>query len=178
MRIVKQAEKLLTNQDYTPSLKIEGVSLLEIKRFIGEDGVFAEVVRVKKGKIIQPEAFSFFEVKQVNYSQVLPKIVKAWHLHLGQDEIWFVHPEGRLIGGLLDLREDSKTKNLKMRVILGGGKAHLLYIPRGVAHGLSNPYLAPASMTYLVNNYFNGSDEKRLPSNFGVEEDFWEIKKG
>lgn len=178
MKIIKKAQKILTTQDYTPSLTIEGVLLLEIRRFIGEDGAFSEIVRLKRGRIIQPKELSFFGVKQINHSQVLPKTVKAWHLHLNQDEIWFVHPEGRLIGGLLDLREGSKTKSVKMRLVLGGGKAHLLYIPRGVAHGLSNPYLASVTMTYLVNNYFDGSDEKRLPPTFGVEKDFWKIKKG
>ena len=178
MRITRKVAKFLTTQDYTSLEKIEGVLLVEIKRFVGEDGAFSEVVRIKKGKVIWPPEFSFFEVKQVNYSSILPKTVKAWHLHLKQDEIWFVHPEGQIIAGLWDLREKSKTADLKMRLVLGGGKAHLLYIPRGVAHGLSNPYQKSCQMTYLVNNYFTGEDEKRLPYDFGVEKDFWQIKKG
>ncbi|MFC1790799.1 dTDP-4-dehydrorhamnose 3,5-epimerase family protein [Patescibacteria group bacterium] len=178
MKIISQATKLLKNQDYSPRKNIEGVRLVEIKRFSGEDGAFNEIVRLKEGKIVVPKELASFSVKQINHSFVFPGTVKAWHLHYKQDEIWFIHPEAVLLVGLLDVRQGSKSKGEKNRYCFGQGKAHLLLIPRGVAHGLANPYLKPASMTYLVNNHFNGEDEKRLPPDFGVKKDFWAIKKG
>lgn len=177
MKIIREAKKLLVTQDYRPQRSIDGVFLVEIKRFVSEDGDFWEVVRIKNGKIIQPKELSFFTVKQINYSQILPGTIKAWHLHFHQDEIWFVPPEGRLIVGLLDLRENSRTRRLTMRLVLGV-RSCLLYIPRGVAHGLANPYLSSVRMTYLVNNYFDGKDEKRLPYDFAVEENFWAVQRG
>lgn len=171
-------QKVLSVQSYAKKLLIEGVRLVELKRFTGEDGAFLETCRLENGKLVVPEELKGFELKQVNHSVAVPGTVKAWHLHFNQDEVWFIHPEGTLIAGLLDVRDGSKTKDQSMRFSLGNGRANLLYIPRGVAHGLSNPYAKPASMTYLVNNHFDGSDEHRLPPIFGVEPDFWQIKKG
>ena len=89
-----------------------------------------------------------------------------------------MHPKGKAIVGLLDLRKGSKTAGQSMRVSAGDGKTFLLYIPRGVAHGLSNPYQEEVSMNYLVNSWFDGSDEKRLPYDFLVGKEFWEVEKG
>ncbi|MCJ7827828.1 dTDP-4-dehydrorhamnose 3,5-epimerase family protein [Patescibacteria group bacterium] len=178
VKLVKKAEAVLTAQSYEKQSLVEGVRLVERKRFTGDDGAFGEVVRLEKGLLTQPEELKGFEVKQINHSLCVAGTLKAWHIHSNQDEVWFVHPRGALIAGLLDGREGSKTKGLTNRFCLGRGKAHLLYIPRGVAHGLSNPFSKGATMTYLVNNHFDGSDEKRLPFDFGVEKGFWQIKKG
>jgi len=178
LKIIEQVKKISTKQDYSPQEKIKDVKIVEIKRFVGEDGAFNEVVRAEKGKVTSPEEFKGFEIEQINHSVVVPGTVKAWHFHYFQDEIWFIHPEGKLIVGLLDIRKESPTTGKKMRLVLGDGKAYLLFIPRGVAHGLANPYSRPAAMTYLVNNWFDGSDEWRLPWNYQVEDDFWQIKKG
>lgn len=178
MKLVKAAEEIIGTQDYSPQKMIEGVELVELKRFTGADGSFNELVRLERNRVKLPEEMKGFEIKQINHSRAVPGTLKAWHLHLEQDEIWFVHPEGKLIVGLLDLRERSKSKEISMKFSLGDGRAHLLYIPRGVAHGLSNPYKQEATMTYLVNNWFDGSDEKRLPFDFLVGADFWQIEKG
>lgn len=177
-KIIEQAKKISTKQDYSPKRLVEGVEIIEIKRFVGEDGAFNEVVRLKEGKVILPKELKGFEVRQVNYSRVVPQTIKAWHYHQKQDEIWFVHPESKVIVGLLDLREKSSTCRFYTKIALGDGKAHLLYIPRGVAHGLSNPYPWEATMTYLVNNWFDGTDEWRLPYDFIVGRKFWEVEKG
>lgn len=178
MKLAEEVLKIVTDQSYQKKPLIAGVKIVELKRHLAEDGAFAEIVRFERGKIVAPEEFRGFVVAQVNHSLMVPGTVKAWHLHQLQDEIWFVHPSACLIAGLLDVRTGSKTKNLTMRLSLGGGRACLLYIPCGVAHGLSNPYFGNATMTYLVSRHFDGSDEKRLPFDFGVNKDFWEIKKG
>jgi dTDP-4-dehydrorhamnose 3,5-epimerase len=178
IKIIREAEEILTNQDYSPMEIIEGVELIELKRFTGADGAFNELVRIEKGKVVVPKELKGFAVKQINHSRVVPGSVKAWHCHFNQDEVWFIHPESKALVGLSDLRAKSKTKKLSMKLCLGDGRAHLLYIPRGVAHGLSNPYLQDVTMTYLVNNWFDGGDEKRLRYNFLVGKGFWEIDKG
>ncbi len=68
-----------------------------------------------------------------------------------------------------------------MRFVMGVGKAQLLYIPHGVAHGLSNPYDAPAHMLYLVSHHFDphpesGQEYRIPPEAFG--DGFWEIQRG
>ena len=178
MKLIASVQKKACVQDYSKPKVIEGVKLVEIKRFIGEDGAFSEIVRINRGKVVAPQELAGFEVRQLNHSLVVAGTVKAWHFHHHQDEIWFIHPSSQLIVGLLDIRAQSKTARITMRLALGNGRAHLLFIPRGVAHGLANPYFRSATMTYLVNNWFDGTDEWRLPFDFQVGEEFWRIRKG
>ncbi len=66
-----------------------------------------------------------------------------------------------------------------MRLILGAGKAQLLLIPRGVAHGCANIGAVPSTIVYYVNQQFNlaDPDERRLPWNI-LGEDFWQMTPG
>ena len=164
-------------QEYGEKKEIEGVKIVGIeKNFVVEDGRFVEIGRLsEEGTLLDlPE----LRVRQINYAEVVPGTRKAWHVHLKQNEAWFIHPASQLIVGLMDLREDSPTKGNVIRRVLGGGKTHLVFIPKGVAHGLSNPYPETATMNYLVDQYYDGKDEYRLPFDFEVGEDFWEIRKG
>lgn len=179
VKISEKHKKKLAKQKYDKEVNIEGVKVAEIENFVTEDGTFNEVARISKGRITKPPEFSDFEVVQINHSLLVPGTRKAWHLHEKQDEIWFIHPNSRVIVGLLDVREGSPTQDKIMRLVLGGGKTHLVYIPRGVAHGVSNPYYKKeATMTYFMNNTYNGTDELRLPFDYAVPPDFWEMKKG
>lgn len=178
MKLISETEKVIATQDYSKPVLIEGVKVVELKRFTTEDGAFNEVVRIKQGKVEVPEELAGFETAQINHSLLIPGTVKAWHLHFLQDEIWFIHPESSALVGLLDVRLNSPTSRLSMRLGLGRGKAYLIFIPRGVAHGLANFNSSPLTMTYLVNRCFDVNDEKRLPYDFGVEKDFWQLKKG
>ena len=164
-------------QAYAGSVKIDGVSIMEVRKFSGEDGVFEEILRVNEKGFL--EKFPTFKISQVNYSRLLPGAIKAWHLHFNQEDIWYVSYTDNLLLGLWDVREHSKTKDAKMRVVMGAGSSKLVYIPRGVAHGVANISSKEASIIYFVNQTFNISspDEKRLPwDHAGV--DFWKAEKG
>jgi dTDP-4-dehydrorhamnose 3,5-epimerase-like enzyme len=159
--------------------QINDVILAEQKRFTGIDGSFNETCRLnEQGFMIKPEILNGFEIKQINSLRIFANSVKAWQLNLDQDEVWFVHPDDHLIVGLLDVRKISSTYKQVMRLSLGGGQAFLLYIPRGVAHGVSNPYFHDASITYFDNSWITDRDEYRLPYYYQVGRDFWELTKG
>ena len=66
-----------------------------------------------------------------------------------------------------------------MRFALGAGKARLLFIPRGVAHGVANLSSRPASIIYFVNRAFDAEnpDEHRLPWDV-IGAAFWSIQPG
>jgi len=53
-----------------------------------------------------------------------------------------------------------------MRFMLGGGRARLLLIPRGVAHGVANLSARGAQLIYFSNATFDphNPDEHRLPN--------------
>ena len=164
-------------QEYTRKPAIEGVQIIDLKLFVDDGGCLAEIVRLDdQGNL---ELLPEFKVKQSTFSQMLPGTIKAFHLHYNQEDCWFIMPHDRVLVGLFDARKDSPTYNNTMRFVLGAGRAQLLYIPRGVAHGLANLWQKPSSMIYFVNQLFDPAepDERRLPwDTLGA--DFWEIKKG
>lgn len=167
----------VSTQAYGGATPIEGVQRVDLRLLIDDGGSFAELVRLDdRGRLL---AFPEFQVRQSSYSQVLPGAVKAFHLHFNQEDVWFVPPTDRLLIGLLDCRESSPTYKASMRFVMGGGKAQLLYIPRGVAHGGANIGTEPVSILYYVNQHFdlNAPDEHRLPWDI-LGREFWEITQG
>ncbi|EKD63210.1 MAG: hypothetical protein ACD_51C00316G0005 [uncultured bacterium] len=174
--INKKYLKKTETQNYKNKNNIEGVKVISLKRFLDCGGSFSEIMRVSKGI---PVEFKGFDLKQINYSEILPGAIKAGHYHFNQDDIWFVPPSSRALVGLKDLREGSKTYDVVQRLIMGDGQASLLFIPRGVLHGVANLWQKPSSLIYFVNQNFDADkpDEHRLSQEeFG--EGFWEIAKG
>ena len=148
------------------------------KNFSDDGGYLLELGRWTKQTL---NHFPEFDLQQMNYSEIDPGVIKAWHLHYQQDDIWFVPPSHKLLIILRDCRTDAVTKDKMMRLVLGAGKAKLVYIPRGVAHGAANLWAKPAAVIYFVNNQFNPQpeqcDEQRLPwDQFGSE--LWQLTKG
>ncbi len=167
----------VSTQDYSRKTPIGGVQIIELRHMIDDGGAFAEIVRFDEhGRLLQiPE----FHVRQSSYSVVLPGAVKAFHLHFNQEDVWFVPPTDRLLIGLIDVRNGSPTCGQTMRFVMGGGKAQILYVPRGVGHGCANIGTTPATILYFVNQHFdlNAPDEHRLPWDMlGTE--FWQITQG
>ncbi len=170
-------QKKIFLEDYSKKPVIEGVKIVELRNMVGEDGDFSELMRFTENG--ESEIFTGFFVRQVSRSKMMPASIKAWHLHYAQDDIWHILPSDKMLIGLLDVRKDSPTKHVSMRLALGGGKAHLVFIPKGVAHGAANISKKNASIIYFVNQQFNAEnpDEHRLPWDT-LGEDFWQVKKG
>lgn len=174
--------KILTTQEYTKNTVIDGVKFLPLSYHRDDTGEFVELGRFETGKLKTggPETENInFHIAQISTSLLLPGAVKAFHLHFGQTDIWYVSPHQRLLIGLLDSRKTSPTANQTMRFILGAGVAQLLIIPPGVAHGAANPWQEPTTLTYFADREFNPGhpDEHRLPFDlFGP--DFWKLKNG
>ncbi len=167
----------VSTQEYTRKTPIEGVQIIELRHMTDDGGSFAELVRFDdRGCLLQIPSF---QVRQSSYSLVLPGAIKAFHLHYNQEDVWFVPPTDRLLVGLIDCRKDSPTKGSSMRLVMGGGKAQLVYIPRGVAHGGANIGTQNATILYYVNQHFNldDPDERRLPWDI-LGTDFWEMTPG
>lgn len=177
MNLDPKLDNVLTRQEYSPQAKISGVEIISLDLHSDDGGNFLEVFRINDGaidKLSEP-----FAVAQVSLSVILPESVKAYHLHKNQDDLWFVPPYNRLLVNLHDVRQDSATLNQHQRLVLGGGKAQLIRIPAGVAHGAKNCYQTPMQLFYATNAQFDAEnpDEWRLPwDQFGS--DVWEITKG
>jgi len=164
-------------QDYSGRPSIDGLLFVELRQLVDDGGSFLEIGRLDDaGKLL---GVPDFQARQLNFSTLEPGAIKAWHVHFGQEDVWFIPPTSRLVVGLKDVREASPTKGNAVRLTMGAGKARLMRIPRGVAHGVANLTQVPQSMIYLVNQHFSldDADERRLPWDaFGAE--FWEMTRG
>jgi dTDP-4-dehydrorhamnose 3,5-epimerase len=94
---------------------------------------------------------------QGNRSDSRPGVVRALHYHLRQADYWYV-PHGRILVGMFDLRRSSPTHGRPFTVEIGEGAEIGVYIPPGVAHGFQA--LTDATLTYLVDRYYDASDEQ------------------
>jgi dTDP-4-dehydrorhamnose 3,5-epimerase len=164
-------------QDYKAKRRIEGVEIVELKRFNDDGGSMTELGRLDAGLHKQLPGFT---VKQVNYSTMEPLAIKAFHLHKRQTDVWYVPPTDKILLVLADVRAGSPTEGLVWRIVLGDGNSRLVRIPPGVAHGCRN--LRPAQVSqiiYFVDVQFSTDehcDEGRIPwDHFGA--DVWEVAR-
>lgn len=150
-------------QDYEQKPIIDGVKIIDLKNYTGEDSDFSELMRI--GANGESEQFPGFKIAQVNRSTQTPGSIKAWHLHLVQDEVWYVPNDSRLLTALWDVRESSPTKGVTMRIPMGGEAGRMVYIPHGVAHGSVNLMSETGAIIYFMNSQFDNKnpDEKRIP---------------
>jgi len=177
--LTDDASRALTRQSYAPRPPIDGVVVGEVSVLRSPDGLFAEIARLDGEH--QVDGFPGFRPIQWNWSVLEPGAVKAWHLHLNQEDLWIVPPDSTLLVGLVDLRRGSPTVSHMQRLSLGAGRCHRLLIPRGVAHGMANLTTRSQAILYAVNRFFSPdpdtTDEWRLPwDRFG--ESFWSMEKG
>src|SRR5689334_22088642 len=126
------AKRAMVLQDYGRPPEIEGVQLVDLKRFTDDGGSFMELARLDRGVAA---ALPGFECRQVNYSELDPGVIKAFHIHRRQTDVWFVPPDDKMLVVLLDVRAQSKSRNTQRRLILGDGHCRLLRIPTGPKKG-------------------------------------------
>ena len=178
MDLTDAAKRAFSLQDYSPAPAIDGVEVAELKRFADDGGSFMELGRLSRGL---HATFPGFEVKQINYSELEPGAIKAFHIHRGQTDVWFVPPADKMLLVLLDVRAGSPTEKVARRFILGDGASRLVRIPPGVAHGVKNLAATRGRIIYFVDVQFQAAppetDEGRLPWDFagaGV----WDVVRG
>ena len=178
MEINKQAKSSFSFQDYGAPSAIDGVEIVDLKRFNDDGGAITELGRLTAGNHGQLKGF---ECKQINYSEIGPGAIKAYHLHSRQTDVWYVPPRDKLLLILHDARSGSPTEGATMRFILGDGRHRLVRIPPGVAHGTRNLGTESGCIIYMVDLHFSTEtgecDEGRLPWDY-LGADIWEVTKG
>jgi len=130
--------------------RIAGVKFVKLKVFGDERGRFMETFR----KDWFPERA--WETVQSNRSDSKAGVLRGLHYHFQQVDYWHV-PSGRIRVGLADLRRASPTYGASQVLEIGEENQTGIFIPVGVAHGFLT--LTLATVTYLVDQYYNGSDE-------------------
>src|SRR5215472_6012844 len=118
MNLSDDAKRAFSLQDYSPAPVIDGVQIVELKRFNDDGGALTELGRLQGGL---HAAFPGFEVRQVNYSELEPGAIKAFHVHRRQTDVWFVPPGDKMLLALVDVRAESQSRDVLRRIVLGDG---------------------------------------------------------
>lgn len=181
-------QELFTVQSYDQKPVIDGVYFVPLRRSPDDGGGFTELARISEGISVDAgEAFFLSDrgaapaIRQINYSEIEPGVIRAFHVHLRQTDVWYVPPADRLLMVLYDARRDSPSTGRRMRFMLGAGQSRLVVIPPGVAHGARNLAVVAGRIIYFVDQYFSAKpgecDEGRYPWDFlGAE--IWETGRG
>ena len=137
-----------------PSIKqstsIQGLAIVELDIFEDDRGRFSEIFR--KEWFPQRD----WEVIQSNRSESEAGVLRGLHYHHKQVDYWHV-THGAIRAGLVDLRKHSQTYGTSLTLDLDHNKRIGLFIPVGVAHGFLS--LTRATLIYIVDRYYYGSDE-------------------
>ncbi|WP_324716139.1 dTDP-4-dehydrorhamnose 3,5-epimerase family protein [Carboxydochorda subterranea] len=135
---------------------IEGVKVKHLVRHCDDRGFFQEILRDDEGLLRR--------FGQLSMSKTYPGVIKAFHWHERQDDLWFF-PAGNVQVVLHDLRESSPTKGETNVFYMGEDNPMLLLIPAGVAHGYRTLGEKPAVIVYVTTESYDPDhpDEKRIP---------------
>ena len=133
----------------TESDVIAGVYVVEPDIHGDERGVFIETYRRSWFPLGR-------EMVQNNRADRQAGSIVGLHYHLHQADYWYV-PRGRARVVLHDLRSGSPTDGATLALEIGEHDHRGVFIPPGVAHGFSS--LTDMTITYLVDGYYNPSDE-------------------
>lgn len=148
---------------------IEGVKIKPIKRFSDDRGFFSEIIKFGEE--------TFTEVKQTSYTETYPGVIKAFHWHRKQYDVWFP-VKGSMQVVLYDMRDDSLTKGETQVIYAGENNPQLILIPPYVAHGYRVLGSEPASLFYHTSEVYDpvNPDEERISWNDSKIGFDWETK--
>lgn len=142
---------------------INGVKIKKLKVFQDtpdlqqkvEPGIFMEILRDDEGLL---KKFG-----QSNFTIAHQGMIKAFHWHKHQDDLWFL-ATGKAAIILYDQRKNSPTFG-QTQIIYGGQDDYkLVLIPVGVVHGYKVLSKEPCLLFYHVTKSYNRKkpDEERL----------------
>lgn len=129
---------------------IKDVQIVTLQSFGDERGRFMETFR----KEWFPQRS--WEIIQTNRSDSKVGVLRGLHYHFKQVDYWYV-VNGKIRAGLVDIRPGSPTYGVAQTIEMGEENQVGIFIPIGVAHGFIT--LTDATLTYIVDNYYDSHDE-------------------
>jgi dTDP-4-dehydrorhamnose 3,5-epimerase len=134
---------------------IHDVVIKQLVTHSDERGFFRELVRE------DDHLLSHFGQSAVTRSY--PGVIKAFHWHAAQDDVWYV-ADGMARIVLYDRRPDSPTCGHTQVIYAGEENPLVVLIPAGVAHGYQVLGSEPVTLLYHVTQAYNpkAPDEQRI----------------
>ena len=135
---------------------IKDVFVKKLVKHTDDRGFFVEILR-DDDKLLK-------KFGQSSMSMSYPGVIKAFHYHKIQDDLWFF-PSGNAQVVLHDMRENSETKGETNVFYMGENNPILLYIPVGVAHGYRVLGNTPAAIVYFTTESY----DPKAPDEFRID---------
>jgi dTDP-4-dehydrorhamnose 3,5-epimerase len=148
---------------------IDGVRIKQLKRYADERGFLMEMLRE------DDEIFEHYGQSYVSMNY--PGVIRAWHFHKKQDDLW-VCVNGMIKAVVYDCREGSPTYGEVNEFFLGDNNPILLQIPVGTMHGYKTIGVEPSLLVNFPTQPYNPKepDEYREEWNSEKIPYDWEIK--
>lgn len=137
---------------------IKGVQIKNLQTHTDDRGYFREILRD------DDKLLSHFG--QASITMTYPGVIKAFHWHEHQDDVWYVASGAAQIV-LYDQRQDSQTQGQTDVIYAGKDQQLIVLIPRGVVHGYRVLGTKPLCLVYFTSKSYDRQrpDEHRLPFN-------------
>ncbi len=134
---------------------IQGVVVKKLVRHPDDRGYFMEILRDDDNLLRR--------FGQASFSKSYPGVIKAFHYHEKQDDLWFF-ASGNAQVVLHDLRTESPTRGQTDVLYMGEDNPILVVIPQGVAHGYRVLGNEPAVIIYFTTRSYDPQDpdERRV----------------
>ena len=149
--------------------RIHDVVIKRLVTHADDRGYFREVLRDDDDLLLR--------FGQTSVTKTYPGVIKAFHWHKHQDDIWYV-AEGMARVVLYDMREDSPTHRNIEEIFAGEDNPVVIYIPAGVAHGYQVLGNKPVLLFYHVTQSYKPDmpDEERISWDDPTIGFDWEIR--
>lgn len=128
---------------------IDGVEIKQLKRHADERGFLMEMLREDE------PIFEHFGQAYVSLNY--PGVIRAWHYHNKQDDLWVV-PKGMVKAVIYDCREGSPTHGEVNEFFLGDNNPILLKIPVGTMHGYKTIGTEPSLLINFPTRPYDPAD--------------------
>jgi len=128
---------------------IDGTKIKRIASYKDGRGYFREILRANNRLL---KRFG-----QVSVSLTKQGVIKAFHWHKKQDDLFYV-VSGKALVVLYDRRDNSKTFGKIMSLEMNENEPKLLFIPKGVAHGYKVLGKKRLIMLYIMDKSYNAED--------------------
>ncbi len=150
---------------------IDGVQVKQLKRRADERGYLMEMLRS------DDDVFTQFGQSYVSLNY--PGVIRAWHYHQKQDDLW-VCVKGTIKAALYDGREGSSTRGEVNEFFMGDSNPILLKIPVGVMHGYKTIGDEPSLLVNFPTQPYSPDhpDELREPYDTDKIPYDWDIRMG
>ncbi len=135
---------------------IQGVLVKKLAVHTDDRGTLMEVLRADDP--------CFETLTQTTYTVAYPGVIKAFHWHKRQWDMWFF-ARGMAQVVLYDLRRESPTHRQTNVLYMGERAPLVVAIPIGVAHGYRVLGNEPAGLLYHTTEAYDPADpdEERIP---------------